>query len=109
MGGTPGLTVQQAYSIDSKIDDGLPQSGNATAQYVYGTLKWAANGSPSGNFGNGASDPGTGGPVTAGDGVSTAPSWVTCYDNANTAGAPETYSLSQSTANLNCALLIRFQ
>ena len=25
---SPGLTVQQTYDIDSKIDDGLPLSGN---------------------------------------------------------------------------------
>ena len=29
----PTITVNQAYSIDSKIDDGLPESGNVTARY----------------------------------------------------------------------------
>jgi prepilin-type N-terminal cleavage/methylation domain-containing protein len=30
----PGLTVQQAYSIDQKIDDGLPLTGNVLAAYL---------------------------------------------------------------------------
>jgi hypothetical protein len=33
---TVGLTVSQAYNIDNKIDDGLPQSGNVTAIYTNG-------------------------------------------------------------------------
>ena len=40
---TPGLTVQQAYDIDTKIDDGLPQYGNVTAIYNYlSNGLWAA-------------------------------------------------------------------
>jgi prepilin-type N-terminal cleavage/methylation domain-containing protein len=31
---TPGVSVSQAFAIDQKIDDGLPQSGNVTAQYL---------------------------------------------------------------------------
>jgi prepilin-type N-terminal cleavage/methylation domain-containing protein len=34
MDSAPSLAVQQAYSIDLKVDDGLPQSGRVTAQYV---------------------------------------------------------------------------
>ena len=30
----PGLTVAQAAAIDSKIDDGLPQTGNVLAQFI---------------------------------------------------------------------------
>jgi prepilin-type N-terminal cleavage/methylation domain-containing protein len=50
---SPGLTVQQAYSIDKKIDDGLPQTGNVTAMYVSSEAFWAAGGGgvPSGNYG----------------------------------------------------------
>ena len=32
----PGLTVREAYSIDTKMDDGLPQSGNVQAFYMGG-------------------------------------------------------------------------
>ena len=40
----PGLSVQQAYNIDKKIDDGFPQSGNVTAQYLgWNSPVWAAN------------------------------------------------------------------
>ncbi|MGC2657118.1 MAG: prepilin-type N-terminal cleavage/methylation domain-containing protein [Bryobacteraceae bacterium] len=37
---TPSLSVQQAYEIDRKIDDGLPQSGNVLAQYINGAVLW---------------------------------------------------------------------
>lgn len=30
----PGVTVRQAFEIDKKTDDGLPQSGNVTAVYI---------------------------------------------------------------------------
>src|ERR1017187_1843861 len=40
----PSLTVQEAYNIDKKMDDGLPQSGAVTAHYdaSLGTNNWAA-------------------------------------------------------------------
>ena len=38
-----GLTVSQAYAIDKKIDDGLPQWGNVTAMYVQNpTVPWCS-------------------------------------------------------------------
>jgi hypothetical protein len=45
----PGLTSQQAYIMDAKVDDGLPQSGHITAQYLnYDIVSdapiWAAGG-----------------------------------------------------------------
>jgi len=96
---SPGLTVQQAYSIDTKVDDGLPQAGRVTAISLVGGATWL-----------GDSDGTTGGPVVAGDGVATTPSATTCYDNAGSGGATEKYSLSQSGgANVNCALSFRFQ
>ena len=58
---------------------------------------------------NGASDPG-GGPVVVGDGVATAPSNGSCYDNGNSPGATEQYSMEyQNGANLNCALSFKMQ
>jgi len=33
MHSVPGLSVKEAYNIDSKIDDGLPQSGRVLARY----------------------------------------------------------------------------
>ena len=104
----PGLTVSQAYAIDTKIDDGYPQSGNVTAAYLnvanpngygsdYGTPVWV--------------NPGGGavvyyGPTTAAtQGTST-----TCYDNGNTLNATQQYSMSQSNGTgINCALSFKFQ
>jgi prepilin-type N-terminal cleavage/methylation domain-containing protein len=90
---TPGLTVAQAYSMDNKIDDGFPQSGNVTAMYVNGDgnlqgIYWA------GTVGTGA----------------TSGSPTTCYDNGGNGGAAQNYSLAQNGGTgVNCALSFRFQ
>jgi prepilin-type N-terminal cleavage/methylation domain-containing protein len=95
---TPGLSVTQAYSIDKKIDDGLPMSGNITA--VYNT--WSA---PSGCYGTAAGGGGFGNPYN----TATPGSATTCYDNGNVSQAVQQYSLAQNTSNLNCALTFQFQ
>jgi prepilin-type N-terminal cleavage/methylation domain-containing protein len=101
-----GLTIAQAYSIDKKIDDGIPQSGNVMAMHLNGGPEWAY-GSPSGG---GDRDPTTYGAVVAGDGVATSPSTLSCYDNAGVAGATEQYSMAQNGGtSVNCALSFRFQ
>lgn len=95
----PGMTVQQAYGIDKKIDDGLPQTGGVMAQYLHTNsggsgFQWAAGG---------------GGTGTA-DTSSTAGTSTTCYDNNSSAGAIQQYSVKQSGGtNVNCALSFRFQ
>jgi prepilin-type N-terminal cleavage/methylation domain-containing protein len=93
----PSLTVNQAYAMDKKSDDGLPQSGNIKAW----SGKWWAGDSEAGpNFG----------PVVPGDGVSTSASPTTCYDNGGVAGAKEQYSMTQNGgAGVNCALSFQFQ
>jgi len=104
----PGLTVQQAYGIDAKIDDGLPQSGNVTAKYQnwdlyngstylqiqnYGAF-WAEGGGAVGPYGT-AANPG---------------SAATCYDNGNVGGATQQYSIEISGgSNVNCALSFKMQ
>jgi prepilin-type N-terminal cleavage/methylation domain-containing protein len=99
------ITVSQAYNIDKKIDDGLPQNGKVMAVNIGASGVWAAGGGL-----NGASDPTTGGPVVAGDGVATAPSATTCYDNGSAAGATENYSTEyQNGSNPNCSLIFRIQ
>jgi prepilin-type N-terminal cleavage/methylation domain-containing protein len=103
-----GLTVKQAYDIDKKIDDGIPQSGRVLAYYAstddpgtYGA------GTGSGNYGTG----------TIGTGA-TAGSTTTCYDNsaAGSSGTPgvggtaQHYSLEINNGNgVNCALSFQFQ
>ncbi len=98
---TPGLTVSQAYAIDSKIDDGLPQFGKVMALYDNGFPMWAG-----GPLSAGASSLATGGPTTA----ATPGSAQTCYDNGNVNGKAQTYSLEQSGGTgVNCALSFQFQ
>jgi len=95
----PGLTVKQAYDIDNKIDDGMPQTGAVIAMYLNGGRLWI-----------GDYDGTTGGPVVSGDGIATAGSATTCYDNSNTAGATEIYSLAQNNGTgINCVLSFKFQ
>ena len=112
---SPGLSVQSAYNIDQKIDDGLPQSGTVTAIFSdcavpwAGCIAWAAGGSnhyagdtPTYGADSGAPDYG---PTTA----ATAPASNTCYDNGNIGGAAQHYSLAQNGSAINCALSFRFQ
>lgn len=118
---TTGLTVNQAYSIDSKIDDGLPQTGNVIALYTNGFTAtpafWAAGGLYYNSFTNGGADfstpsgdydSTTNGPVTnpadIGDGGG--PANYTCYDGSG--GLPERYSM-QNADLVNCALSFKFQ
>ncbi len=101
--GTPSLTVQQAYSIDSKMDDGFPQTGNVTARYICypaGTSRqcWSK-------------DSLTTTPTFSGvpDTTALSPSSTTCYDNGGVAGTQK-YSVGTNGGNgLNCALSFKFQ
>ena len=102
----PGLTVQEAYNIDRKIDDGLPQSGRVTAQYANAPIQtnlpvWAAGGGVQGANGGGLPSQ----PTTA----ATPGSSTTCYDNGNSTNAQQ-YSITQSNGSyVNCALSFMFQ
>ena len=105
----PGLTVKQAYAIDSKMDDGFPQSGNVESFYLSANsqgqndIAWA---------GVGSSNQG-GIPVSwmgATYTTATPGSATTCFDNGNTAGTAQHYSLEANNgAGVNCALSFRFQ
>ena len=96
-----GLSVAQAYSIDSKMDDGYPQSGKITALFL--NYNAVVTGAPYSNCCA---------PVYAGasDISSTAPSLTTCYDNNSVAGARQQYSITQNNGTgVNCALSFQFQ
>jgi prepilin-type N-terminal cleavage/methylation domain-containing protein len=99
------LSASQAYNIDKKIDDGLPQSGNVMAVYLnfytpfFGDIAWAAGG---GNFGASTA---SAAPTTA----ATPYASTNCYDNNNIAGTQQTYSLAQNANAPNCALSFKFQ
>ena len=104
---TPGLSAQQAYAIDKKIDDGLPQSGSVVALYDNATLAGSLYPSWAGGPSAAGASTGANGPTT----VPTAQSSTTCYDNGGGSGAMQ-YSLGGTTnngANLNCALSFKFQ
>jgi prepilin-type N-terminal cleavage/methylation domain-containing protein len=110
----PLMTPVQAYAIDTKMDDGLPQSGGVLA---LGSFKgWSSGGAlvntPPREPNIGAYDPTTIGPVVAGDGVATSGFnqgvTITCYDNNAVAGATETYSVGNANM-VNCMLSFRFQ
>lgn len=97
---TVGMTVKDAYNIDKKIDDGLPQTGNTLAQYsCSGDIYWAIGGG--GCMSN---------VFAENPGGTAAASSVTCYDNNNVAAATMNYSITQNAgAGMNCALVFRFQ
>lgn len=90
-----GLTVQQAFSIDKKIDDGLPEEGNVLAGYLSSSgLSWAGDGGYFAVVNYTAPEPAT---VTS------------CFDNGNVAGQLK-YSMSRNGgAGVNCGLSFRFQ
>ena len=102
-----GLSPNQAYAIDSKIDDGLPQSGRVTARYtnwvagMTNRLAWASGG--------GVEGASTGGAGHAATTAATPASDTTCYDNGNVVGTQK-YSVGTNGGNgLNCALSFKFQ
>lgn len=93
-----GLTVHQAYVIDSKIDDGLPQSGNIIAQY------WSAIGGCCTYYWAGTAIDGS--PYT----THTPASATSCFDNGDVEGATQQYSVgTNGGAGINCALSIKLQ
>jgi prepilin-type N-terminal cleavage/methylation domain-containing protein len=106
-----GLTVMQSYAIDNKLDDGLPMSGNINVQTV-GTASGGPNfyamwipgrsmGHSACGYINNKLAPCTS--ATPGDNN-------TCYDNNNTVGATQKYSLNQNGGNgINCGLSFKMQ
>ena len=95
---SPKISVQQAFTIDQKIDDGLPQSGNVMALHLSTDLApfspvWASSGGI------------TGAPYT----TATTGSFATCFDNNGNAGS-QNYSVGQNKGSgQNCALSIKFK
>ena len=91
-----GLTVKQAYDIDTKVDDGLSLSGKVIPMYELpgNGMTWAAGG---GNIGLNTT-------------AATPASSTTCYDNGGATGVTPHYSIQVSSgANVNCVLIFRMQ
>ena len=90
-----GLSVLQALNIDTKADDGLPQTGSIIAVYLNIDPRWTDG-----------TNMLSSGPSTA----ATAASSTTCYDNGNVNNATQKYSTAQNGGSgVNCGLSFRFQ
>ncbi len=88
------ISVSQAYQIDKKVDDGLPQSGAVMAM---GPI--FMNGIWSGTT-NMCVPPYT---------TATLGNASTCFDNNNVAGAAQQYSVTQNGGSgINCSLSFKF-
>jgi hypothetical protein len=91
------ITPMQSYVIDSKIDDGLPQSGTIIAAATFGA--W-----PGGAW-IGASTWTYNLPTTQ----AVAGNSSTCYDNKNVNGEPQQYSILQNGGNnITCVISVEF-
>jgi prepilin-type N-terminal cleavage/methylation domain-containing protein len=95
---TPTLAIRpiEALNIDTKIDDGLPQSGAIQAKFLgTNTIRWAHGNANTGVYGTT-------------DTTATSASATTCYDNGNIGSATQKYSTSiNGGTGLNCGLQIR--
>ena len=97
LGSNATIPVQQAYAMDSKVDDGFPTSGTVVAGTPNGGFNclWAIPAFPQGcNI-----------PV-----ISLAGSSTTCFDNNGNNTNTATYSTKwNSGSNPNCTLSFKFQ
>ncbi len=85
------VTVTQAYAIDKKMDDGMPQTGGVL-------VTW--DGNVYGLYDDGATDK-----ITA-----TPPSATSCYDDGGVTGSTRKYSINiNGGAGVNCVLSFQFQ
>jgi prepilin-type N-terminal cleavage/methylation domain-containing protein len=92
-----GLTVAQAYGIDSKVDDGMPTSGAVQAWFLNnGNVSWG---------GINSSTP----PIVP-------PFWATtqtatsCFDNGGVNSVVNTYSVGKNGGSgVNCTLTFKLQ
>lgn len=118
-----GLTVREAYEIDVKTDDGLPQAGAVMAMYANGEAYspddestgsvWAFGGSNTSIGGSCAINGNySGGPILPGlfTPVGVSPSETTCYDTGGSFSAKAQYSIAfNNGTGMNCALSFRFR
>jgi prepilin-type N-terminal cleavage/methylation domain-containing protein len=97
----PGLTVQQALSIDQKVDDGLPLTGRVLAAYISSNNWWWGSGNAAWQ-GAVNSAPPTSTPMVS--------SSTTCFDNGNNSSNTAKYSVEVSNgAGVNCGLVFQMQ
>ncbi len=98
----PSVSVRQAYDIDKKMDDGMPETGRVTSQNTNNAYV------PGGNGGWGYGWNSDNGPTDTTTAIW--PETESCYDNGGVATKPRTYSMSISNGNyVNCVLTFQFQ
>lgn len=95
---SPTLATMDAYIIDMKVDDGMPQSGAAQAMLLGAEAGDWAGGE---YYWHGLHDA-LGKPTT----VANSPSSANCYDNAGVAGLPQRYTTTLD--NNTCAVSFKF-
>lgn len=96
------ISVADAYNIDNKIDDGMPQSGKVIAAHLIFANGWGGGTAMWASFYQGSL---YGSPTDARAGSAS-----TCMDNNNTPGQPQKYSLQYNNgSSLTCALTFQFQ
>ncbi len=87
------MPVGDAFRMDTKTDDGLPNTGSIKAEYQNASISWTT-GYPYAN---------AGGYIAAGAYPAVAASATTCFDNGNVNNATYSYSVSNESGQ-NCAL-----
>lgn len=96
----PRIKVSDAAAIDSKIDDGFPQSGNVLAAYLGNSVGFGAASALWAGETTGALAPASSTIV----GSST-----TCFDTGGVSALQKLYSIGQNNGSgANCALSFRF-
>lgn len=91
----PNISVNQVYSIDRKIDEGLPMSGNMMADINDASYVWSNN---------------TNTPLTLPYTAATPASDTSCFDNGNVTGNAQAYSILYNGGNnKSCAFTVKFQ
>ncbi|MEI7669311.1 MAG: hypothetical protein WCJ33_04450 [Pseudomonadota bacterium] len=97
--GGKGISVYDAYSIDKKIDDGIPTSGHViTASSLDGGFSFSNNDVNMLKDGN---------KLPSENAVPN--SKTSCYDNDNKAGEQVKYSTEYNGSKKNCSLAIKFK
>lgn len=105
------ITTAQAYAIDKKADDGMPQYGKIMALIAnpgFSTI-WASGNKTSSGIMAGGQSGASNSPLDLGNATSVSPSDTTCYDTRGNTGVRAEYSFQWNNGLLpNCSLAFRF-
>ncbi len=102
------LSVQQAYNIDNKIDDGLPFTGNVNVLYLWRTILMIEDRYLAATASGGIGETWTSLNAMTLPNPAMYPYSGSCFDNGGVPGVTIKYSLYNSDQK-NCELSIKFQ